>query len=61
MLEHASVDPSNVARFVGHKLGTMAGDTYSAGASKDLAVQTARMVKHAKAAETAVAGLPRSR
>ena len=40
VLEHASVPSQQVARFVGHKLGTMAGDTYSAGASKDLAVET---------------------
>jgi integrase len=29
VLEHARVDQVEIARFVGHKLGTLAGDTYS--------------------------------
>lgn len=43
-LEAAGVNQVAIARFVGHKVGTMAADVYSAGGSKEAAVETARKV-----------------
>ncbi len=57
VLENASVSQLRIARFVGHKVGTMAGDDYSAGSSHERAIETARLVRHGKAVEAAAAVL----
>lgn len=57
VLEHAGVDQVRIARFVGHKVGTMAGDTYSAGGSKPLALEVARSVRFSEEVERAAAAL----
>lgn len=48
VLEAAGVGQVPIARFVGHKVGTMAGDTYSAGGSRDAAVETSRKIHYGK-------------
>lgn len=53
VLEHARVDQVLIARFVGHKVGTMAADTYSSGGSKELALEVARKVRFPEAVEAA--------
>lgn len=45
VLEAAGVGQVPIARFVGHKVGTLAGDTYSAGGSKAGALETAKKVR----------------
>jgi integrase len=56
-LEHASVDQVSIARFVGHKIGTMAGDTYSDKISKDMALKTSRNIRYTEKVEQAVLAL----
>jgi integrase len=53
VLENARVSQVDIARFVGHKVGTMAADRYSAGSSKERAVETAKKVRYSKAIEAA--------
>jgi integrase len=57
VLEHAGVDQVRIARFVGHKLGTMAGDRYSEGGSKPVALEVAKSVRFAEKVEQAAAAL----
>jgi integrase len=42
MLEHQDVRQVNISRYVGHKVGTLAADTYSAGGSKAQSIETSR-------------------
>ena len=56
-LEHAGVGDREIARFVGHKIGTLAGDTYSAGASEKIAIKTARAIKYSREIEAEAASL----
>jgi integrase len=53
VLEAAGVGQVPIARFVGHDVGTMAGDTYSAGGSKANSIKTARKVSYALEIERA--------
>ena len=46
VLEAAGVAQVPIARFVGHKVGTLAGDTYSAGGLKANAVVTATKIRY---------------
>lgn len=45
VLEHADVVQVSIARFVGHKVGTLAADTYSDGGTKALALEVASKVR----------------
>lgn len=45
-LEGAGVGQVAIARFVGHLVGTMAGDVYSAGGSRNNALETAKRLRH---------------
>jgi integrase len=45
VLERAKVDQVSIARFVGHKVGTLAADTYSDGASEGLALELAPRIR----------------
>jgi integrase len=56
-LEHAGVGQVAIARFVGHKVGTLAADTYSAGTSKEQAVETSRNVRYSEVVD-AVLNVP---
>lgn len=53
ILEHAGVGLVPIARFVGHHVGTMAADTYSAGGSKANALETSRKVRYSVKVEKA--------
>ena len=55
VLEQAGVGQVPIARFVGHKVGTMAGDVYSAGGSKALALEVAAKVRYSSTVEKALA------
>lgn len=55
ILEDAGVGQVAIARFVGHKVGTMAGDTYSAGVSKERSLETSRNVRYSAQVEGAAA------
>jgi integrase len=60
-LEAAGVGQVAIARFVGHKVGTMAADVYSAGGSKVNAIETSRKLSYSAKVEkaaSALAGLP---
>lgn len=57
VLEHARVDQVSIARFVGHKVGTLAADTYSDGGSKELALEVAGKVRYSAAVEKLAAAL----
>lgn len=52
-LEHAEVSQVALARFVGHKVGTLAADTYSAGASRAQSIATSRKLRYGDEVETA--------
>lgn len=61
VLEAAGVGQVPIARFVGHKVGTLAGDTYSAGGAKENAVKTAEKISFGGKVENAalaLAGVP---
>ncbi|HYW57971.1 MAG TPA: DUF6538 domain-containing protein [Polaromonas sp.] len=53
VLEAAGVGQVPIHRFVGHKVGTLAGDTYSQGGSRANAIETARKVRHGAKVEAA--------
>lgn len=57
VLEAAGVGQVPIARFVGQKVGTMAGDTYSAGGSKENAIETAKRVRYGSKVEAAALAL----
>lgn len=52
-LERAKVDQVSIARFVGHKVGTLAADIYSDGGSRKLALEVASQVQYPPAIEKA--------
>lgn len=56
-LEAAGVGQVALARFVGHEVGTLAGDTYSQGGNEKNAILTARKVRFTKAVEAAALSL----
>jgi len=53
VLERAGVGQVEIARYVGHKVGTMAGDTYSAGGDRAGALATAKQIRHSQDVEDA--------
>lgn len=57
VLESAGVGQVPIARFVGHKVGTMAGDTYSAGGTTANALATSRKVRYGAKIEAAALAL----
>lgn len=57
VLEHAGVDQVSIARFVGHKLGTMAGDRYSEGGSRAMALEVAKSITFTGTVEEAALAL----
>jgi integrase len=56
-LEAAKVDQVSIARFVGHKVGTMAADVYSAGGTRENATETAQKLRHSPEVEAAALAL----
>lgn len=52
-LEHQGVRQVLISRFVGHKVGTLAADTYSRGGSKEQAIDTAKKIVHGTAVDKA--------
>jgi len=57
VLEAAGVAQVPIARFVGHKVGTLAGDTYSAGGLKANAAVTATKIRYGDAVEAVALAL----
>ena len=57
VLERASVGQVDIARYVGHKVSTMAGDVYSQGGAKEGAIKTARAIRFSEKVEEAATGL----
>lgn len=57
VLEHAGVSQVSIARFVGHKVGTLAADRYSDGGNKALALEVAVKVRYGPAIEEAAMAL----
>ena len=53
VLEAAGVGQVPISRYVGHKVGTLAGDTYSAGGNRANSVETAKNVRFAPSVEAA--------
>ena len=45
ILENAGVGQVAISRYVGHKVGTLAGDTYSAGGARANALETSKKIK----------------
>ena len=52
-LERAGVGQVEIARYVGHKVGTMAGDVYSEGGGRAGAITTAKSIRFSKEIEAA--------
>ena len=57
MLEAAGVGQVAIARFVGHKVGTLAGDTYSEGGSKANSLETSKRLRYGKKVDDAAQAL----
>lgn len=57
VLERAGVSQVSIARFVGHKVGTLAADTYSDGGTKALALEVAAKVRYSHEVESAADAL----
>ena len=57
LLEAANVGQVAIARFVGHKVGTMAGDTYSAGGNIANAISTSNKIRYSPEIEAAALSL----
>lgn len=57
VLEAAGVGQVPIARFVGHKVGTLAADGYSKGGARANAVETSRNLRYSPAVEDAVKAL----
>jgi integrase len=51
ILENAGVGQVPISRFVGHKVGTLAGDTYSAGGARANALETSKKITFAPTVE----------
>lgn len=48
-LDRGGVGEREIARFVGHKVGTLAGDVYREGTGKQKALATSRPIRYAAA------------
>lgn len=57
VLENVGVDQVAIARFVGHKVGTLAGDTYSEGGTSANAALTSKKIRFAKLVESTALSL----
>lgn len=57
VLERAKVGQVEIARYVGHNLGTMAGDTYSDGGDVKRSLEASRAVRYSKTIERAAEAL----
>lgn len=57
VLERAKVDQVSIARFVGHKVGTLAADTYSDGGTEELALELASRIRFTRDIERAALAL----
>ncbi len=57
VLEAAGVGQVPIARFVGQKVGTLAGDTYSAGGNRKNAVETSKKLRYGAKVEAAASAL----
>lgn len=57
VLEHGGVGQVSIARFVGHKVGTLAADTYSDGGTKAHALEVAAKVRYGIVVEKAAMAL----
>lgn len=55
ILENAGVGQVPISRYVGHKVGTLAGDTYSAGGARDNSLETSRKIRFSTKVESATA------
>ena len=53
-LDAAGVGQVAIARFVGHKVGTLAGDTCSEDGSKANSLETSKRLRYCKKVEAAV-------
>jgi integrase len=53
ILENAGVGQVPISRYVGHKVGTLAGDTYSAGGSRENSLETSRKIRFSVEVEAA--------
>ena len=53
ILEAAGVGQVPISRYVGHKVGTLAGDTYSAGGARENSLETSRNIRYSSAVEAA--------
>ena len=53
VLENAGVGQVPIARYVGQKVGTMAGDTYSGGSAKENSIKTSKKVRYGTDVEAA--------
>lgn len=60
VLEHAGVSQVAIARFVGHKVGTMAADVYSSGGSRAGALEVAPKIRYAAKLEQAARALAKA-
>jgi integrase len=55
ILENAGVGQVPISRYVGHKIGTMAGDIYSAGGARENSLETSRKIRFSTKVESATA------
>jgi hypothetical protein len=55
ILENAGVGQVPISRYVGHKVGTLAGDTYSAGGGRENSLETSRKIRFSTKVESASA------
>jgi integrase len=53
ILENAGVGQVPISRYIGHKVGTLAGDTYSAGGSRENSLETSRKIRFSVEVEAA--------
>jgi hypothetical protein len=53
VLEAAGVGQVPISRYVGHKVGTLAGDTYSQGGNKANAAETSKHIRFGAKVEAA--------
>ncbi len=59
VLEGAGMSQADIARFVGHKVGTLAADTYAGPRAAEWALEASRRVRYTKAVEAAATAAAR--
>lgn len=55
VLENGGVGQVPISRYVGHKVGTLAGDTYSAGGSRENSLETSKKIRFSAEVESTTA------